>query len=137
MASRRLVTALTNATRRAFSEVRDAHPGEHFYVYALFSETGDDLQPTCHSEEALERVVATHAARAAKKRRKSSGPSAEALRWSAEEFAYHQHGEEHFAAVRGLPSDRPEAVSTSPWRRSARSIARASSGAERLAIESP
>ncbi len=52
-ASKKLVQALTDATRNAFNEVREAHPKEHFYVFALFSETGEDLQPTCNSEEGL------------------------------------------------------------------------------------
>jgi hypothetical protein len=102
-ASKKLVIALTDATRRAFSEVRDAHADERFYVFALFTETGDDLQPTCHSEEALERVVAKHRAR---KKRKSPPPDADALRFFAEEFEYHQAGEEHFEALEKI-SKRP------------------------------
>ncbi len=85
--SRRLVTALTKAARAAFSEAKLAHPGEHFYVFALFSESGDDVQPTCNSEEALERMT-----------RKVPG-RADERRYLAEEFAYHQVGEAHFDAV--------------------------------------
>lgn len=89
--SKRLVGALIDATRSAFSEVRAAHPKEHFYVFALFSESGDDRQPTCHSEEALERVVARQRP---KKGKKSASLDARALRFFAEEFEYHQAGEE-------------------------------------------
>jgi hypothetical protein len=82
------------AARAAFEEARRRHGDEQFYVYALFSETGDDLQPTCHSEEALARRV------------KASGAPAADLRWFAEEFEYHQLGEEHFAPLGDRPARR-------------------------------
>ncbi len=85
---------LRDAVRAAFAEVREAHPDERFYVFALFSENGDDLQPTCNTHEALARTA------------KAKGLSEDALRYLAEEFAYHQHGEEHFASLGPRPAKR-------------------------------
>jgi WD40 repeat protein len=109
--SKRLVAALTKAARAAFSEVRAAHPDEHFYVFALFSETGDDLQPTCNTEEALARVT--------RRLRRTKPSDLEELRYFAEEFAYHQAGEEHFAAIDAIsetPGDDDRAAATAALR---------------------
>jgi hypothetical protein len=84
--------SLLDATRAAFADVRAAHPTEQFYVFALFSESGDDLQPTCNTLEGLARTA------------KSSGESEDELRFFPEEFAYHQHGEEHFEALGPRPA---------------------------------
>ncbi len=67
-------------------------------MFALFSETGDDLQPTCHSEEALSRVLA-RVGKGKGKRKARTLLSADEYRYFAEEFEYHQAGEEHFAGV--------------------------------------
>lgn len=88
-----LADRIAAATRAAFEEARRAHPSERFYVFALFSEDGDDLQPTCNSEEALARRLAR------------GGDELE-LRWFAEEFEYHQLGERHFAALGERPARR-------------------------------
>src|SRR5436190_3824700 len=90
------------AARAAFEQARREHPRERFYVYALFSEDGDDLQPTCHSEKALARQV-----------KAQRTPEAE-LRWFAEEFEYHQLGEEHFdgLSLRGGPGPAVEALAS-------------------------
>lgn len=84
-------TNIATAARAAFEQARSEHRGEHFYVYALFSEDGDDLQPTCHTEEALARRV-----KALKQ------PDAD-LRWFAEEFEYHQVGDRHFEPLGERP----------------------------------
>ncbi len=78
------------AARAAFEEARARHPDERFYVYALFSEDGDDLQPSCNTMEGLSR-------------RAKKGETEDDLRWFAEEFAYHQLGEEHFSSLGASP----------------------------------
>ncbi|MDQ3296464.1 MAG: DUF4303 domain-containing protein [Myxococcota bacterium] len=85
-------TKIAQAARAAFEQARREHPREDFYVYALFTETGDDLQPSCHSEQALAR------------RAKALDTDASELRWFAEEFEYHQLGEEHFEVLGTRPA---------------------------------
>ena len=83
-----LATRIAIATRAAFTEARAARPRERFYVYALFSESGDDLQPSCNTVEALA---------------KRGKADADELRWAAEEFACHQLGEAHFSSLGARP----------------------------------
>lgn len=85
-------TKIAAAARAAFEQARREHPREDFYVYALFSEDGDDLQPSCHTEQALAR------------RAKELDTDASELRWFAEEFEYHQLGEEHFEVLGARPA---------------------------------
>ncbi len=48
---------LATAARTAFSALRDAHPSEHFYFFALFTtDAGEYVTTTAWSEEAFARV---------------------------------------------------------------------------------
>jgi WD40 repeat protein/predicted DNA-binding WGR domain protein len=91
-----LVQALVDAARAAFTDARAAYPKERFYLFGLYSETGDDLQPTCNSEEALQRAF------------EKTGMPLQELRWFVEEHEYFQLGEDHFEAVARI-SDEPGA----------------------------
>ncbi|MEO8705321.1 MAG: DUF4303 domain-containing protein [Kofleriaceae bacterium] len=86
------VTKIAAAARAAFEQARREHPREDFYVYALLSESGDDLQPSCNSEQALARHV------------KERGTPVAELRYFAEEFEYYQLGYEHFHALGPRPA---------------------------------
>ncbi|MBE1532013.1 DUF4303 domain-containing protein [Actinomadura algeriensis] len=98
-----LAALLVEAARAAFTQAREAHPGETFYCYGLY--TGPLLEyilPTCGSEEGLRAVARVYAA--------EFGGLVEAriggLRWSPADSPHHLLGEHHFDAVEELLASR-------------------------------
>ncbi len=98
-----LKTAITDAARFAFTELRAAHPSETFYTYALYtSNDGDYVTPTANTEEALRRVAGKH----------TGGPGGAeedfaGLRWSPCDWEYHLAGQHHFDDAQVLLNARP------------------------------
>ncbi|WP_176611615.1 DUF4303 domain-containing protein [Actinomadura sp. WMMB 499] len=94
-----LAVPLADAARAAFTQARDAHPGETFYCYGLF--TGPLLEyilPTCSSEEGLRAVARVYAAEFGG----LVGAQADGLRWSPADSPHHMLGEHHFGPVADL-----------------------------------
>jgi len=86
-----LTRAIRDAAERAFSAVRDEHPLECFYYFALVT-TADALRPgpSASSIEGLARIV------------HGQGCSAADRRWSEADSPYNLYGDEHFAEVEQL-----------------------------------
>lgn len=91
-----LRVAIREAARRAFAQVRVAHPSDHFYYYALVT-TGDALRPgpSASSIEGLD-----EACRKCRDAGHSCDP--EDLRWSEADSPYNLCGDEHFREVEAL-----------------------------------
>ena len=107
MSAEELVPGLVAAARAAFTEVREAHPDETFYCYALLTnELAQSVAPTCMSEEGLARVAREYAER-------SGTPpeqEAEELRWFEADSPYNLLGLEHFDDVMDVLNARGD-----PW----------------------
>jgi Domain of unknown function (DUF4303) len=92
-----LTTALTTASRRAFTAVRRRRPDEVLYCYALYTDgAASYIVPTCGGERAL---------------REAAGPdprAIEELRWSPCDWPYHELGTEEFADVDRILAARPD-----------------------------
>ncbi|OLT14124.1 hypothetical protein BJF79_02820 [Actinomadura sp. CNU-125] len=98
-----LAARLVDAARAAFAQARDAHPGETFYCYGLF--TGPLLEyilPTCASEEGLRAVARVYTAEFGG----MVDAQADGLRWSPADSPHHLLGEHHFGAVEELLDSR-------------------------------
>ncbi|WP_327003259.1 DUF4303 domain-containing protein [Dactylosporangium sp. NBC_01737] len=79
--------------------MRELHPGESFYCYALYTDAcATYILPTCCSEEGLRRTA-------------GAAPAAE-VRWSPPDWPCHLLGEEHFHDVLELLDSRGD-----PWQR--------------------
>lgn len=104
-----LVTRLVAATRAAFTQVRESHPDESFYCYALYTDAfAAYILPTCGSEEGVRQVARRHAGAYGR----GEAEQAEDLRWSPPDWPLHMLGEEHFAGVLELLESRGD-----PWQR--------------------
>ena len=80
---------LVEASRAAIDELRAAHPDEHFYAFALFTDDGvAGISPAANTEEGLAGKIASYKF---KKRRDINY-----LRWSTGEWVYEAFGWEHF-----------------------------------------
>ncbi len=91
-----LAGRLAAAARAAFAQAREAHPGEAFYCFGLF--TGplcEYVLPTCGSEEGLRAVARVYAGEFGR----TAEEHAAELRWSPADSPHHMLGEHHFAAV--------------------------------------
>jgi hypothetical protein len=90
--------SLGRAAATAFSAIRDAHPEERFYFFALYTTPeGSYVAATAWSEEALSKIIARYAER-------DPGRSVEVLarnlRFSAPDSPYHQTRPDLFSGVR-------------------------------------
>lgn len=104
---------IANATRQTFDAVREAHSGESFYVFALYSvEDAVIVNPSTNSEEVYQSAVARQMANDRyKKRLESLGISLSAAllgdqRWSAHEWKYECAESDGFDAVNDLINNR-------------------------------
>ncbi|TDC55318.1 DUF4303 domain-containing protein [Actinomadura sp. KC345] len=96
MSAEELVPGLVAAARAAFEQVRQRHPDETFYCYALLTnELAQYVAPTCMSEEGLTRVAREYAERSGAPLEQEAGE----LRWSAADSPHHLLGDEHFDRV--------------------------------------
>lgn len=99
----KLRKAVCAAARAAFSETRQAHAKEKFYVFGLMTnDSAQYLYPMANSEQALARTV---------KKYKKDGykdQSADELRWSFGDWEYAEEGESHFEAVNEMLSEATE-----------------------------
>jgi hypothetical protein len=80
---------LKDAAAASIAELRAAHPDEHFYAFALY--TDDDaagISPAANTDEALAKRVAEY--------KYTKARDVNALRWSTSEWAYEGFGWEHF-----------------------------------------
>lgn len=86
--------ATRTALEQAFTDLREDHGDENFYVFALYT-TGDAdyAMATANSEQGLLRVAAENGNRP---------EAAERLRWSPCDWPYHGVGGRYFGAVGGL-----------------------------------
>ena len=87
----RLREAVREGARKAFAEVRAAHPEERFYVFALYTDDGMmTIVPAANTEEGFNC---------------KAGPDPEEAnhyRWSTGEWAYEAVGDDHFRAASNL-----------------------------------
>ena len=88
-----LRTAIRDAAERAFAGVRQSHPEERFYAFALYTDDGAmTVEPAANSEESFDR--------------KAGGEADPAMRsyyrWATGEWAYEAAGGGHFDAVYDL-----------------------------------
>lgn len=87
--------ALARAAEAAFTGLREAHPEERFYFFALYTTSeGNYACATAWSEEALERAVIDTRKR---DRRRSVDDLRRDLRFSAPDSPYHEAGNQAFA----------------------------------------
>ncbi len=94
-----LVTALVDAARAAFTELREQHPDETFYCFALYTdEAGAHISQTCNSEEGLHQAAREYHEQYGK----PVEEYAQSLRWNPADWPYHMLGEEHFDAAQDL-----------------------------------
>ncbi|WUI03031.1 DUF4303 domain-containing protein [Spirillospora sp. NBC_00431] len=101
--------ALAESARAAFGEVRERHPGESFYFFALFTDAfAAYILPTSGSEEGLRRVAEKYVAEFGR----TVEEQADGLRWSPVDSPYHMFGEDHFGPVLELLGRRGD-----PWQR--------------------
>src|SRR5438093_5256047 len=99
-----LRTAITEAARQAFTELRHAHPKETFYSFALYtSEEASYIVPTANTEEGLVSRARHYAA----KDKKGLKEHMRLLRWSPADWAYHCTGEQHFQKAQQILDARP------------------------------
>ncbi len=98
---------LYEAARAAFQEIRRAHAGETFYVFALFTygELGY-LSATASTEQGLTRVAQKYIA-GGWNQGKTLEEMREALRWNPVDSPLHLEGQEYFAAVNDFIRDVP------------------------------
>jgi hypothetical protein len=91
----KLRAEIRSAARASFTEVRDGHPDETFYAFALSTDDGVmSIGPGANSEEAFQRTAGSYG---------YSDPADLAyLRWSTAEWAYEGAGGKHFRAVYDL-----------------------------------
>lgn len=88
-----LRTAITDATREAFTSVQKAHPNEQFYAFALYSDDGAmTVCPASNTQEGLTRRVKHYA-------KYTPPPRIEYLRWATAEWAYEADGGEHYTEL--------------------------------------
>lgn len=80
---------VTKAATAAIAELRAAHPGEHFYAFALYTdEAVAGISPAANTEEHLAKRIADY---------KYTTPSeVNYVRWSTSEWAYEGFGWNHF-----------------------------------------
>ena len=85
----RLLTDVKAAATAAIAELRAAHPGEHFYAFALYTDGGvAGISPAANTEEHLARRITDY---------KFTKPAEiNYLRWSTSEWAYEGFGWAHF-----------------------------------------
>ena len=94
-----LRTAVTNAARKAFTEVQAAHSGEKFYTYALYTnEDANNISASANTEEGLIRRAKHYPAT----EKKGAKEHARTVRWSPADWAYHCIGEKHFEEAQKL-----------------------------------
>jgi hypothetical protein len=84
-----LRSALKAAATAAIGELRAAHPGDHFYAFALYSdEDFTGISPAANTEEHLAKRTADY---------KYTKPAeVNYLRWSTSEWAFEGFGDKHF-----------------------------------------
>ena len=88
----RLRKLVRDAAKKAFADLRKAHPGETFYAFALYTDDGAmTIIPAANSEEGFRR--------AAEKYGYSKPDQLAWIRWSTAEWAYEAAGGEHFDAA--------------------------------------
>ncbi len=84
-------TAVRDAAEKAFTEVRAAHPDEHFYAFALYTDDGAmTVVPAANTEEGFQRKVG------------EDGAEANYYRWATGEWAYEAVGSKAFQAASDL-----------------------------------
>ncbi|GAA4227284.1 hypothetical protein GCM10022254_14590 [Actinomadura meridiana] len=109
MSFEELVNRLVEAARAAFGEVRERHPGESFYFFALFTDAfAAYILPSCGSEEGLRSVAEKYVAEFGQ----TVEQQMDDLRWSPVDSPHHMGGEEHFRPVLELLERRGD-----PWQR--------------------
>ena len=90
-----LRTATREAAEQAFAEVRGAHPDEHFYAFALYTDDGVmTVEPAANTEEGFRRKVGDG--------RETNPAQSNYYRWATAEWAYEAAGSEHFQAAYDL-----------------------------------
>jgi hypothetical protein len=99
-----LRTAIVDAARIAFTELRAAHPKESFYAYALYtSGDGEYIIASANTEEGLRQRARKYEA----EEKKGLEEHMRSLRWNAPDWAYHGADKEHFEKAQDLLDARP------------------------------
>jgi hypothetical protein len=81
---------IASAARQAFTEIRNDHPSERFYAFALYTDdSAMTVEPAANSEEALESTAEDY----------DESPDTGWLRWGTAEWAYESEGGDHFNDV--------------------------------------
>jgi len=82
---------IRDGAKRAFTSVRDEHPDEQFYAFALYTDDGAmSLLPAANSEQRYQHAVENYGF--------TDERELKYLRWSTAEWAYEAFGN-HFRAV--------------------------------------
>ncbi len=83
---------IRDAAEKAFAEVRESHPGEQFYAFALYTDDGAmTVEPAANSEEAYQQKIRQAGA--------TSASQQAYYRWETAEWAYEAVGGNHFDGV--------------------------------------
>lgn len=92
----KLTEQIREAARRAFGEVRAAHPEEVFYAFALYTDSSlMTVMPSANSEEQYARKAATT----------KSAQTKTYYRWATAEWAFEAKGQEHFGEAYKMLND--------------------------------
>ncbi|MEW6304747.1 MAG: DUF4303 domain-containing protein [Verrucomicrobiota bacterium] len=99
-----LQSAIAEAARKVFTELRAAHAKETFYAFALYTNTeASSISATANTEEGLIRRAREYEAR----EKRGLQEHARTLRWNPADWAYHCAGEEHFEEAQDILDARP------------------------------
>ncbi len=94
---------LTDAARAAFGELREGHPDEACYGFALeLSPGGATVAASANTEEGLLRAAARYTADGYGSIEALASHEAGSLRWRTADWEYRSLGAEHFAAANAL-----------------------------------
>jgi WD40 repeat protein len=91
--SSKLRQAITQAARATFTKLRDTHPKETFYAFALYtSNESNYITASANTEEGL----LERAKRREKREKKGLKRHADLLRWNPPDWVYHCAGDDQF-----------------------------------------
>lgn len=92
-AARKLQDAIIEAARATFVKLRDTHPKENFYVFALYtSNEANYITASANTEEGL----LQRAKHYEKREKKGMKRHADSVKWHAPDWAYHCSGDDQF-----------------------------------------
>ncbi len=98
-APNKLKQAIIEAARATYVGLRNAHPNETFYSFALYiNDDANDITASANTEEGLLRRAKEYE----KKQKKGIKRHASILRWNPEDWSYHSAGDDQFEEAQKL-----------------------------------